>query len=76
MDTERLVRVERQQWRKQHKLSSDSLSDFQKLADEAFHELRQKYFSPADLVAELVARRLSNRKRRSIRRVRTIADSP
>jgi hypothetical protein len=45
-------------------------SDFQKLTDEAFHELRQKYFSPADLVAEMAARRSSNRKPKSAMRLR------
>jgi hypothetical protein len=30
-----------------------SLRDFQNLTDDAFHELRAKYFIPADLVAEM-----------------------
>jgi hypothetical protein len=53
LETAKLVAGERAQWRDQKRLRSGSLNDFQKLADETFLELRRKYFSPADLIAEL-----------------------
>src|SRR6476620_10973511 len=53
----KLVRDERQKWQDDHLLAPGAFRDFQKLCDEAFHSLRDKYYRPADLVAEMRLRR-------------------
>jgi hypothetical protein len=49
------VSLERRAWR-EHLLGTDPSEDFQKFTDEAFRELRRKYFSRADLAAEMKQR--------------------
>ena len=49
----KLVRDERQKWQDDHLLAPGAFRDFQKLCDEAFHSMRDKYFRPADLVADM-----------------------
>ena len=57
LDIAKFVRLERATWRNKNLLAPHALKDFQKLTDETFHDLRSKYFTPADLVAEMVARK-------------------
>jgi len=45
--------MERQAWADGRLLGPKALWDFRKLTDEAFHDLRSHYFSPADLAAEM-----------------------
>jgi hypothetical protein len=61
-DLARLVRAERRRWQDGHLLAPGALNDFQKLSDEAFHSMREKYYRPADLVAEMRLRRIFKRK--------------
>ncbi len=50
------VSSERRAWREKHLLGSNASRDFQKFTDEAFRELRRRYFSRADLAAEMKQR--------------------
>lgn len=52
-----LVSLDRRQWEDNRLLSPLALKDFQRLCDEAFHSLRNKYYRPADLVLEMKLRR-------------------
>jgi hypothetical protein len=54
------VKRERQRWHDEHLLAPNALQDFPKLTAKAFRHLRRRYFSPADLVAEMspIRRRL------------------
>ncbi len=47
------VKLERQRWRDEHLLAPNALHDFPKRTAKAFRHLRQRYFSPADLAAEM-----------------------
>ena len=47
------VKLERQRWHDEHLLAPNALHDFPKLTAKAFRHLRQRYFSPADLAAEM-----------------------
>jgi hypothetical protein len=49
----KLIRDERQKWRDSHLLAPGALGDFQEFSEEAFHSLRDKYYRPAELVAEV-----------------------
>jgi hypothetical protein len=57
IDVAKFVRLERATWRNKNLLAPHALRDFQKLTDETFLDLRSKYFTPADLVAEMAARK-------------------
>jgi hypothetical protein len=57
LDIAKFVRLERATWRDKNLLAPHALKDFQKLTDETFLDLRGKYFTPADLVAEMAARK-------------------
>jgi len=59
VDIAKFVRDERKEWENSHLIAPSALRDFQKLSDEAFLLMRRKYFSPADLVAEMKQRRAS-----------------
>ena len=73
----KLVRDERQKWQDDHLLAPGAFRDFQKLCDEAFHSLRDKYFRPADLVAEMrLRRRLRIKVPRKTRHAQKIDVSP
>ena len=60
VDSDKLVRMERAKWRDKNQLAPNALNDFQQLTDETFLELRNKYFGPADLVAEMMMRKKMN----------------
>jgi hypothetical protein len=66
-DIAKFVRSERAMWRDKNLLAPYALKDFQKLADETFVDLRNKYFTPADLVAEMVARKDAKTRKRKRR---------
>lgn len=53
VDLAKLLRDERQKWQDNQVLSPGALRDFQQLSEEEFHSLRDKYYRPADLVAEM-----------------------
>jgi hypothetical protein len=59
VDIAKFVRDERKEWENSHLIAPSALRDFQKLSDETFLLMRRKYFSPADLVAEMKQRRAS-----------------
>jgi hypothetical protein len=46
------VSLERRAWAETHLLATNASVDFQKFTDETFHNLRRRYFSPADVTAE------------------------
>ena len=50
---EALITRERQRWQRDRLLAPNALRDFVQLTAEAFGDLRRKYYSPADLVAEM-----------------------
>jgi hypothetical protein len=47
------ARLERRDWAENHLLATNASAQFQKFADETFRKLRRRYFSPADLLAEM-----------------------
>ena len=53
----KLVIAERRRWQDNHLLAPGALRDFQQLSDEAFSSMRDKYYRPADLIADVQLRR-------------------
>jgi hypothetical protein len=56
LDSAKLVDAERRRWQCNHLLAPGALSDFQKLSDEAFVSMKNKYYRPADLIREVRSR--------------------
>lgn len=57
IDIANLIRDDRSNWREDELLAPGALLDFQKLCDDAFQSMREKYFRPADLMAEMKLRK-------------------
>ena len=51
-------------WPELSYLAPDALNDFQKLSDEAFRSMTDKYYRPADLIADMRSRRFLKLKAR------------
>lgn len=64
INPEALVTRERRRWQREHLLAPNALRDFVQLTTETFGDLRSKYYSPADLAAEMQRRALRFRRRK------------
>jgi hypothetical protein len=68
-DGTKFAALERAGWRDSGLLTRGSLTDFQKLADDVFLDLKRRYYRPADLVVELKQQvQLNTRRKPSISR--------